>query len=113
VQQFDEIVKGITIDPAIQDWLVQAIKEGRKEEAFREVIDRLQHEVKTLKNRLEQAYLDKRSNWLRRPMNSIQNSRRAKKQIPQNFTFELHIGTRNPLSDLQKTLRPVCERGQN
>ena len=59
--QFDAIVKGITIDPNIQDWLVQALKESHKDETAynQQTISRLQSELLKLKNRLDQLYLDK------------------------------------------------------
>jgi len=59
--QFDAIVKGITIDPNIRDWLVQALKESHKDETAynQQTISRLQSELLKLKNRLDQLYLDK------------------------------------------------------
>ena len=59
--QLDAIVKGITIDPAIKDWLIQALKESHQDEtAFhQETLARLQGELKTIKNRLDRLYLDK------------------------------------------------------
>ena len=59
--QFDAIVKGITIDPSIRDWLVQALKESHQEEtAFnQETISRLHGELRKVKSRLDQVYLDK------------------------------------------------------
>ena len=59
--QFDALVKGITIDPHIRDWLVHALKESHKEETAynKETTSRLHNELKKLKNRLDQLYLDK------------------------------------------------------
>lgn len=59
--QFDAIVKGITIDPNIRDWLVQALKESHKDETTynQKTVSRLQSELLRLKNRLDQLYLDK------------------------------------------------------
>jgi len=59
--QFDSVVKGITIDPAIKDWLIEALKESHRDEtAFhQETLARLQGELKKIKNRLDHLYLDK------------------------------------------------------
>jgi site-specific DNA recombinase len=59
--QFDTLVKGITIDPHIRDWLVQALKESHKEETAynQETTSRLHNELKKVKNRFDQLYLDK------------------------------------------------------
>ena len=59
--QFDQIVKNITIDPSIHQWLVQALKESHKEETAhnQESLARLQDGLKKLKNRFDRLYLDK------------------------------------------------------
>jgi site-specific DNA recombinase len=59
--QFDKIVQGITIDPSILEWLVKALKESHKDETayYQENLIRLQTELKKIKNRLDQLYIDK------------------------------------------------------
>lgn len=59
--QFDAIVKGITIDPIIKDWLIEALKESHKDETtfHQETVARMQGELKKINNRLDQLYLDK------------------------------------------------------
>lgn len=59
--QFDTLVKGITIDPSIRDWLMKALKESHQDEAtfHKEALDHLQAELKKIKNRLDQLYVDK------------------------------------------------------
>ena len=59
--QFDALVKSITIDPSIRDWLIKALKESHQDEAafHREALNHLQTELKKVKNRLDQLYIDK------------------------------------------------------
>ena len=59
--QFDTLVKGITIDPSIRDWLMKALKESHQDETtfHKDALDRLQAELKKIKNRLDQLYVDK------------------------------------------------------
>lgn len=59
--QFDALVKGITIAPSIRDWLIKALKESHQDEAtfHKDALDGLQAELKKIKNRLDQLYVDK------------------------------------------------------
>lgn len=59
--QFDTLVQGITIDPSMRDWLMKALKESHQDEtAFHtDALARLHAELKRIKNRLDQLYLDK------------------------------------------------------
>jgi DNA invertase Pin-like site-specific DNA recombinase len=59
--QFDALVRSITIPPSIRDWLIKALKESHQDEAafHREALTRLQTELKKVKNRLDQLYIDK------------------------------------------------------
>lgn len=59
--QFDAIVRGITIDPSIRDWLIQALKESHHDESsfHQDTLARLQAELTKLKTRLDQMYVDK------------------------------------------------------
>jgi site-specific DNA recombinase len=59
--QFDALVKGITIDPSIRDWLTKALKESHQDESVyhQEALGRLHAELKKIKNRLDQLYIDK------------------------------------------------------
>ena len=59
--QFDTLVKGITIDPSMRDWLMKALKESHQDEAtfHKDALDHLQAELKTIKHRLDQLYIDK------------------------------------------------------
>ena len=59
--QVDTIVQGITIDPSIRDWLITALKESHQDESsyHQEALGGLQAELKTIKNRLDQLYVDK------------------------------------------------------
>jgi site-specific DNA recombinase len=58
---FDTLVKGITIDPSIREWLMKALKESHQDEtAFhKDTLDRLKTEIKKIKSRLDQLYIDK------------------------------------------------------
>jgi hypothetical protein len=59
--QFDSLVKGITIDPSIRDWLMKALKESHQDETsfHKDALDHLQAELKKIKNRLDALYIDK------------------------------------------------------
>ena len=59
--QFETLVKSITIDPSIRDWLMKALKEGHQDEAtfHKEALDHLQADLKKIKHRLDQLYIDK------------------------------------------------------
>lgn len=59
--QFDILVKGITIDPSIRDWLMKALKESHQDEATlnKDALDHLQAELKKVKHRIDQLYIDK------------------------------------------------------
>lgn len=59
--QFDALVQGITLDPSIRDWLIQALKESHRDESsfHLDTLARLQDELKKIKGRLDQMYVDK------------------------------------------------------
>lgn len=59
--QFDTLVNGITIDPSIRDWLMKALKESHQDETtfHKDALDHIQAELKKIKNRLNQLYVDK------------------------------------------------------
>ena len=73
--QFETIVKRITIEPAIKDWLIQALKESHHDETLyhQEALARLQAELKKIQHRLDQLYTWMetclRSSGLRNPAN--------------------------------------------
>ncbi len=59
--QFDALVKRISIDPSIRDWLMKALKESHQDETtfHKDALDHLQAELKKIKNRSDQLYVDK------------------------------------------------------
>jgi len=54
-------VKRISIDPSIRDWLMKALKESHQDETtfHKDALDHLQAELKKIKNRSDQLYVDK------------------------------------------------------
>ncbi len=60
-KKLGEVIKGITIDKTILDWLVQALRESHQEEkAYHEgAISIFQDQYTKLQNRIDQAYTDK------------------------------------------------------
>ncbi len=59
--QFDGIVQGISIDPAIKDWLVRELQDRHADADLyhQQRIAQLEGELKRITHRLEQLYLDK------------------------------------------------------
>ena len=54
-------MKQITIEPAIKEWLIQALKESHHDETVyhQEALTCLQAELKKIKHCLDQLYVDK------------------------------------------------------
>ena len=59
--QFDAIVKGISIDGSMHEWIVAALKDSHKDETqfHQEALGRLQGQLQQIKQRLDAMYLDK------------------------------------------------------
>jgi site-specific DNA recombinase len=60
-EQLGEVIKGITIDESLLDWLIQALREShRDEKAYPDgMISSLQTQYDKLQHRIDQAYTDK------------------------------------------------------
>ena len=60
-EKLGKVIKGITIDDNLLDWLVQELRESHKDEKVYHngMIDSLQAQYNKLQNRIDQAYTDK------------------------------------------------------
>jgi hypothetical protein len=58
---FDDLVRQVRIGPEFRDWMVMALKASHQEEiTYHEAaLDNIQAELKRVKHRLDQLYVDK------------------------------------------------------